>query len=91
MVAIAEFDTDQLPEYGATKVTAAGEGGLLNVPDAVNCTSPFGEWAASATAGDTLIDCSSRGEFVPHPLMMRARTAVNKSGGAIFQLRYFIV
>ena len=27
MVAIAEFDTDQLPEYGATKVTAAGEGG----------------------------------------------------------------
>jgi hypothetical protein len=56
MVAIAGFDTDQLPEYGATNVTAAGEGGLLNVPDAVNCTSPLGEWAASATAGVTLID-----------------------------------
>jgi hypothetical protein len=91
MVAIAGFDTDQLPEYGATKVTVAGEGGWLNVPDAVNCASPLGEWAASATAGDTFIDCSSRGEFVPHPLMMRARTAVKKSGGASCRLQHFIV
>ena len=56
MVAIAGFDTDQVPKYGAANVTAAGEGGLLNVPDAVNCTSPFGECAASATAGLTVID-----------------------------------
>jgi len=38
MVAMFWFETLQPPENGAMKFTIAGEGGLLNVPMAVNAT-----------------------------------------------------
>ena len=56
MVATRGSDTVQLPEYGATNVTISGDGGLLKVPEALNCTLPSGELAAFATAGLTVID-----------------------------------
>jgi hypothetical protein len=56
MVAISRFETLQLPEYGATKVTTSGDGGWLKVPEALNWTLPSGECAASAIAGLTVID-----------------------------------
>jgi hypothetical protein len=56
MVARWRSDTVQLPEYGATNVTTSGDGGLLKVPEALNCTLPSGELAAFATAGLTVID-----------------------------------
>jgi hypothetical protein len=56
MVAISGFETAQLPEYGATNVTTSGDGGWLKVPEALNCTLPPGERAASAIAGLTVID-----------------------------------
>jgi hypothetical protein len=51
MVAIFVFETDQLPEYGSTNVTTACEGAWLKVPEAVNCTLPPGDFAASAAIG----------------------------------------
>jgi hypothetical protein len=66
MVATAEFDIVQLPEYGAMKVTTSGDGGLLKVPEALNCTLPA-EAAAFAADGVIVIDSSTRLEFDPHP------------------------
>jgi hypothetical protein len=56
MVATWRFETAQLPEYGATNVTTSGDGGSLKVPEALNCTLPSDERAASAIAGLTVID-----------------------------------
>jgi hypothetical protein len=38
IVAMFESDESQLPEYGAVNVTGAGDGGIVKVPVAVNCT-----------------------------------------------------
>src|ERR687888_2698996 len=67
--------TNHWPEYGATNVTGAGDGGRLNVPVAVNCTWPSVKFCASAVAGATVIDCKMRsGVFEgPHPVACRAR------------------
>jgi hypothetical protein len=56
MVAMLRSEVAQLPEYGATKGTGAGEGALLNVPIALNCTCPCGELCVSAVAGLITID-----------------------------------
>lgn len=55
-VATSGFETIQLPVYGSTNGTTAGDGGWLKVPVAVNCTLPPGDFAASATAGVTVMD-----------------------------------
>jgi len=58
MVAIFGLELIQLPGYGATKGTGtgAGEGGVLNVPVAVNWTCPCGKAWASALVGLTSTD-----------------------------------
>jgi hypothetical protein len=56
MVATLRSEVAQLPEYGATNGTGAGEGALLNVPMALNCTCPLGEVCASAVPGVITID-----------------------------------
>jgi hypothetical protein len=56
IVATAGFDTDQVPVYGSTNGTTAGDGAWLKVPKAMNCTLPAGDFAASATAGVRVMD-----------------------------------
>jgi hypothetical protein len=62
MVAILGFSEDQLPEYGATNGTGtvAGEGGLLKLPVATNCTCPPAKFCASAFAGVRAIEVRTR-------------------------------
>src|SRR5581483_6543153 len=74
MVAMFISETCQLPEKGAIKVTCAGEGGLLKVPMAVNCTWPMAKFIPLAAAGATVMDMSMRFWFIimlfvaPHPV-----------------------
>ena len=56
MVAIFVSELNQVPVNGTTKGTGAGDGALLNVPIALNCTCPFGEVCASAFAGVMTMD-----------------------------------
>jgi hypothetical protein len=72
---------DQLPEYGTAKVTGEGDGALLKVPVATNCTWPL-ELCASAVAGVTAIDCSTRLEFepdIPHPSVWKIRIVMKET------------
>lgn len=65
IVAIFRLEIAQLPEYGSTNGTGAGEGGLLNVPVAVNCIWPI---CAVAFDGVIAMDWSTRFEFMaPQP------------------------
>lgn len=77
MVATFGFETNQLPEYGATKGTVSGVGIRLKVPVAVNCTCRIGDLEASPVAG--LMDIESNTRFpigvVPHPLRTTERPA----------------
>jgi hypothetical protein len=68
------------PEYGATKLTGAGDGALLNVPVAVNCTWPMGELSPLAVCGVTVTNCSTRLEFEldPHPMVWRTNIPTKK-------------
>lgn len=43
MVATVELELNQVPVYGVTKETGAGDGALLNVPIAANYTCPCAE------------------------------------------------
>jgi hypothetical protein len=73
MVAMFISETLQPPENGAIKVTCAGEGGLLKVPMAVNCTWPIAKFIPLAAAGARVMDISMRSWFIimlllaPHP------------------------
>ena len=68
--------TNHWPEYGATNVTGAGDGGRLKMPVAVNCTWPLVKFCASAVAGATVINSRARtGSFeVPQPVVCKARS-----------------
>ena len=61
-VAMLGFSDDQLPEYGATNGTGtdAGEGALLKVPVATNCTCPPAKFCAFAFAGVRAIEVRTR-------------------------------
>src|SRR6185312_2776831 len=50
-------------------VSCTGEGGWLNVPDAMNCTWSLGQLWASAALGVTLTETNSRAPRPPHPAM----------------------
>jgi len=79
-VAIEGSELCHPPEYGATKLTGAGDGALLKVPVAVNCTWPMGELSPSAVAGITVTNCSTRLEFEldPHPMAWRTKIPTKK-------------
>jgi len=78
-VAIEGSELCHPPEYGATKLTGAGDGALLKVPVAVNCTWPMGELSPSAVGGVTFTDCSTRLELdVPHPAVWRTNIPTKK-------------
>ena len=82
-VAILVSSDDQLPEYGATNGTAteAGEGGLLKVPVATNCTWPPAKFCASAFAGVNAIEVRTRllVEEEPHAVPKVTNNAANET------------
>ena len=64
MVAMFMSETLHPPENGATKVTVAGDGGLLKVPMAANCTWPIAKFIPLAVPGVTVMDISMRFWFI---------------------------
>src|SRR6185437_13209076 len=79
IVAMFKLELDQLPVYGDWKETGAGDGGWLKVPVAVNCTCPMEFWA-SALAGITITDCSTRFELeyiAPQPRVSATLNTAN--------------